>query len=100
VDGGQHADCDADAQRTAWLEANGWRVMRFWNSEILEKPEGVLVCIETALGGSLRRAPSPSQRFAPGPFLSHPSAGEEFYDWRRRRWWVDEAHAAVSFGPK
>jgi very-short-patch-repair endonuclease len=62
ADGGQHAGSDADVRWTAWLEAEGWRVIRFWNNEILENPEGVLARIETALGGTLRRAPSPSQR--------------------------------------
>lgn len=62
ADGGQHHGSDADVRRTAWLEAEGWRVVRFWNNEILENPEGVLARIETVLGGYLRRTPSPSQR--------------------------------------
>lgn len=41
VDGGQHADSEQDRQRTAWLEAQGWRVIRFWNNEVLSNPEGV-----------------------------------------------------------
>jgi very-short-patch-repair endonuclease len=35
ADGGQHAASTVDARRTAWLEAAGWRVVRFWNREIL-----------------------------------------------------------------
>ena len=57
ADGGQHADSEADARRTVWLEAQGWRVMRFWNNQILESPEGVLEAIALELG-----RPSPSQR--------------------------------------
>ena len=41
ADGGQHADNDADKARTEWLERSGWRVIRFWNNDILSNPEGV-----------------------------------------------------------
>jgi len=43
VDGGQHAN-DGDA-RTRWLEARGYRVIRFWNNEVLANTEGVLSTI-------------------------------------------------------
>ncbi len=50
VDGGQHAaERDRDAQRTAWLEARGYRVLRFWNNEVLENPDGVIEVIRAAL---------------------------------------------------
>jgi adenine-specific DNA-methyltransferase len=45
VDGGQHADSTADAKRTAYLEAHGFRVIRFWNNEVLQNLEGVLQSI-------------------------------------------------------
>ncbi|HWG86103.1 MAG TPA: DUF559 domain-containing protein [Deinococcales bacterium] len=41
VDGGQHAGSLEDAARTAWLEERGWLVLRYWNNEVLENPEGV-----------------------------------------------------------
>jgi very-short-patch-repair endonuclease len=41
ADGGQHAESEADERRTAWLEQQGWRVLRFWNNEILANTEGV-----------------------------------------------------------
>ena len=41
ADGGQHAERAVDARRTAWLEARGWRVLRFWNNDILANSEGV-----------------------------------------------------------
>ena len=60
VDGGQHGAPDGrsqDARRTCWLEAQGYRVMRFWNNEVLENLEGVLALIlEAASAGG----PSPS----------------------------------------
>ena len=51
LDGGRHADRqDEDQERTAWLGARGYRVLRFWNTEVLENPEGVLEVILRAAG--------------------------------------------------
>jgi very-short-patch-repair endonuclease len=42
VDGGHHAEqVDADAERTAYLEGRGFRVVRFWNNEVLTEMDGV-----------------------------------------------------------
>ena len=42
VDGGQHSQqTEYDAERTAWLNAQGYRVLRFWNNQILEEVEAV-----------------------------------------------------------
>ncbi len=49
ADGGQHESNFADAARTAWLENRGFRVLRFWNNEILENSDGVLVALLGAL---------------------------------------------------
>jgi len=46
ADGSQHADSESDRERTAWLEEQGWRVLRFWNNDILTNTEGV---VETVL---------------------------------------------------
>jgi len=35
VDGGQHADSASDALRELWLQSEGWKVVRFWNNEVL-----------------------------------------------------------------
>ena len=40
-----------DADRTAWLETRGWRVLRFWNNQILANPEGVEEAVLQALKG-------------------------------------------------
>ena len=48
VDGGQHSAED-DASRTAILEAEGYRVIRFWNNEALGNPDGVWTTIRDAL---------------------------------------------------
>ncbi|MGC1301953.1 MAG: endonuclease domain-containing protein [Caulobacteraceae bacterium] len=40
-DGGQHADNAYDVRRDAWLRQQGFRVLRVWNNDVLEEPEGV-----------------------------------------------------------
>lgn len=43
LDGGQHAlRKNADTARTAWLNREGYRVLRFWNNEVLRNTDGVL----------------------------------------------------------
>jgi very-short-patch-repair endonuclease len=43
LDGGQHATRPgADATRTAFLHSEGYRVLRFWNSDVLGNMDGVL----------------------------------------------------------
>jgi very-short-patch-repair endonuclease len=41
-DGGQHADSITDEARTREIEAHGYRVIRFWNHDILQNTDGVL----------------------------------------------------------
>ena len=48
VDGGQH-DSKRDRPRTKFLESRGFRVLRFWNNDVLENLEGVFQIIEEAL---------------------------------------------------
>lgn len=60
LDGGQHSEQQQyDAKRTAFLEAEGYRVLRFWNNEIFENMEGVLMAIADALGCG-ETTPSPT----------------------------------------
>ncbi len=52
LDGGQHNEPAAqtyDDVRTAWLETHGYRVLRFWNSDVNENLEGVLDTIVHAV---------------------------------------------------
>lgn len=50
VDGGQHEiNRDDDAIRDAWLVKEGYRVLRFWNNDVLSNREGVLLRISDAL---------------------------------------------------
>lgn len=59
LDGAQHGTAEGlakDAQRTAWLEEQGIRVLRFWNAEVMEDIGGVLGRVWEALDSPL---PSP-----------------------------------------
>ncbi len=49
VDGDQHADCESDRRRDAWLRAEGLQVLRFGNREVLLELPGVLQVIANAL---------------------------------------------------
>ena len=52
VDGGQHLEREGyDTERTAFLESKGYRVLRFWNDEVVNEIEGVLRAIDFALEG-------------------------------------------------
>jgi len=62
ADGGQHADDSADTIRTQRLEALGWRVLRFWNNDILGNTDGVVAAILQALQARPAVTPSPGSR--------------------------------------
>jgi len=52
LDGGHHADsaqAAEDARRTAWLEIDGFRVLRFWDHDVLKNIDSVKVAIFNAL---------------------------------------------------
>ena len=56
LDGGQHQDKQAyDTRRTAVLSRKGFRVLRFWNHEVLQHTEEVLEVIRQALSPTLSR---------------------------------------------
>jgi very-short-patch-repair endonuclease len=85
VDGDTHAVVERDASRTRFLHGEGYRVLRFWNNEVMENTEGVLSTIAESLSHRERegaaqprkgkgdriksRAPSPraATRLAPLP---------------------------------
>jgi len=52
ADGGQHAqEVEKDEERTTWLNAQGFTVLRFWNNEILSNIEGVIDVIKRYCNG-------------------------------------------------
>ena len=74
IDGGQHAEqATADAVRTRFIEGEGYRVVRFWNNEVLTNIDSVLEAIASALATT----PDPS-----------PQGGGER---RRSAWKKDDA---------
>ncbi|HEX3536730.1 MAG TPA: DUF559 domain-containing protein [Stellaceae bacterium] len=73
ADGSQHADNTHDHHRTEWLEQRGWRVLRFWNTDVLTNTAGVAEVILHALQERealtlprLRRGPLPLPRCGRG----------------------------------
>jgi very-short-patch-repair endonuclease len=56
LDGGQHAERrEYDARRTRWLEAQGFRVLRFWDNQVFEDWD----VVEEVICRALEDAPSP-----------------------------------------
>lgn len=68
LDGGQHNEPDkqqTDKERTAFLEGNGIRIIRFWNNEVLRETEAVLEQLYRSLNSlspSSSLTPTLSQR--------------------------------------
>ena len=75
LDGGQHAfSTEYDTRRTAFLEVQGYKVLRFWNNEVLDNLDGVLAVI----GQTLDNMPSPSpSRGREGGLWARPLRGEK-----------------------
>lgn len=65
LDGSQHADSTHDIIRTQWLNANGYSVLRFWNTAVLQERRSVLDTIVAALDGRLTNSADNAQ-FSPG----------------------------------
>jgi len=66
LDGGQHATDADDSIRDAWLNGEGYRVLRFWNNDVLTNVDGVIETVMKYL------TPSPQ----PSPIKGE-GAGEE-----------------------
>ncbi len=50
LDGGQHSQqVDYDTTRTEWLESKGFRVLRFWNNQVMQETDAVKSVILEAL---------------------------------------------------
>ncbi len=66
IDGGQHTLLkDKDKQRDAWLNEEGFKVLRFWNNEVFENLGGILQVIRNSL-------------ISPSPVPSHKGRGNQF----------------------
>ena len=73
IDGGQHDRASPqEAERSGFLQSEGYRILRFWNNEVLANLDGVYETLATELrritptqtlphqGGGLNHAPAPS----------------------------------------
>ena len=76
ADGSQHLGSQKDVRRTAWLKARGWRLLRFWDNDILSNTEGVAEMIlrelqdrEALTLPRLRRGSLPLPQCGRGPVL-------------------------------
>ena len=79
VDGGHHSEPEvraADTERTQWLERNGFRVLRFWNNEVLGNLEGVWEQISRAVESGQSPSPQPPYR-STGQALSRRGRGDK-----------------------
>jgi very-short-patch-repair endonuclease len=52
LDGAQHAISMTDASRTVYLNQRGYRVLRFWNADVIDNIEGVVATIIDTLRGA------------------------------------------------
>jgi very-short-patch-repair endonuclease len=64
ADGSQHFDNDYDVRRDTFLESTGYRVLRFWNNDILNNMRGVADAILLTLSAP---HPSAASRLPPSP---------------------------------
>jgi very-short-patch-repair endonuclease len=72
ADGSQHADSRDDVRRDAYLKAQGFDVLRYWNTDILTNSDGIATAIVAAVEsfGATDVAPSPH------PALSRKGRGD------------------------
>jgi very-short-patch-repair endonuclease len=63
LDGGQHGEDQQvrrDKQRDDFLNANGYRVLRFWNNDVMQNLDGVMRVISQAFDNDAPPTPDPS----------------------------------------
>ena len=64
LDGGQHADQTSyELQRTKWLQDEGFRVMRFWNDDVLKETDAVIEELDQTLTPHLSPPPFATKRW-------------------------------------
>ena len=59
LDGGQHSESQYDQQRDKWLQSAGYKVLRFWNVDVNQALDGVLLTILESLSQPLIRRFTP-----------------------------------------
>ncbi len=61
VDGSQHGDDEGlrrDDARTRWLQSEGYRVIRFWNNDVMSRTDAVLETIHDIISATPPRLPA------------------------------------------
>ncbi|HEY0328534.1 MAG TPA: endonuclease domain-containing protein [Rhodopseudomonas sp.] len=69
VDGSQHGEEEGlkrDEVRTRWLQSEGYRVIRFWNNDVMSKTDAVMDAIYNAIAVTPPRSPLASDPPPPG----------------------------------
>ncbi|HEX5510061.1 MAG TPA: endonuclease domain-containing protein [Pseudolabrys sp.] len=61
VDGGQHSENRADHIRDQWLRSQGFRILRFWNNDVLKRTELVLGEVSRMLACADLSTPLPAR---------------------------------------
>ena len=80
IDGSQHAEMQKsyDVRRTAWLQSQGYTVLRFWNNDVLKAPHSVGEAILEAARENAARPVDPTPDPSPQGGGEHAAAsGEE-----------------------
>jgi hypothetical protein len=83
VDGGQHAESKRDLARTRIIEGEGYRVLRFWNNDVLVNIDGVLEVIQNAITSTPTPDPSPrgGRMFPTSAMFKWPKSGTPDLGW-------------------
>ena len=56
-DGSQHLEqTEYDTERTQYLEAQGYRVVRFWNNQVEKEMDGIIQVLDAILNEGKREA--------------------------------------------
>jgi very-short-patch-repair endonuclease len=95
LDGGQHAESQHDTTRDRWLESKGYRILRFWNSDVFQNRGGVLeTIVSAARGDALLAGPPPGKDDA--MIATSPLEGEVDAAQQRRERGKPQAPAPVA----
>jgi very-short-patch-repair endonuclease len=74
IDGGQHNESAKDKARDAYFVGQGFRVLRFWNNDVLGNIDGVLQYIELEIAALTQNPSTPSPQ--PSPATRYARGGE------------------------
>jgi very-short-patch-repair endonuclease len=76
VDGGQHSEqAEYDTKRDEWLRQQGFRVLRFWDNDVLIETDGVLETIRNELTPPPQSSPARGEEEEVRPPTSVPREG-------------------------